>query len=313
MPFDNAWAADCEKFVGKSFDTEYKIAMTPLLQIISEETTDSGNFELTNSGGYGIMPDYVGRNPNYAEQRRGFNNVVYTKEKRLDAVIDYKTAKIDKMGECAKAGKRLAKSAQATVAELVLQMFRNAFNPAYVGGDGKPFAATDHPVASMGSEGRKYIPDPESGTFSNLGTDAFSVQAITSAQSKVGHFMTPDGLQFSANLDTVIIPPELEEKAKRFFGENANLLPETNNNDANPVQGMGYIVLKGGTGNAFTGKQWAVCDRELMKMVCAIVYTTKPMVVEQTATDKFWRQFTAYMDLGVGWGDARQIYFNNPA
>lgn len=73
--------------------------------------------------------------------------------------------------------------------------------------------------------GRTFEPDPDAGTYSNVTADAFSVSAITAAQVRANRFLTPDGLPFMCEFDTVLISPELEEKAKKLFGENARLCP----------------------------------------------------------------------------------------
>ena len=122
-------------------------------------------------------------------------------------------------------------------------------------------------------------------------------------------------MPFLCDFDTVLIAPELEEKAKKMFGENARLMPtqnpEDNTNAANPVYGMRYIVMGGGA-DGFTSKQWAVCDRRLMKELVNIVYNTRPTVMQSPQDNPLKDLYTAYADFGVGWGDARQIIFGNP-
>ena len=170
-------------------------------------------------------------------------------------------------------------------------------------------------LASLGSQGRRFEADTDAGTYSNISTDAFSVSAITAAQARANGFETPDGLPFLCDFDTVLISPELEEKAKKMFGENSRLMPmqnpDDNTNAANPVYGMRYIVMGGGA-DGFKGKQWAVCDRRLMKEIVNIVYNTRPTVMQTQQDNPLVDLYTAYADFGVGWGDARQIIFGDP-
>ena len=166
-------------------------------------------------------------------------------------------------------------------------------------------------MASKGSEGRTFVADEEAGTFSNLMTATLSVSAITDAQSKANRFVTPDGLPFLCEMDTLLVSPELEATAKKLLGDDARLDPESANHGANPVHGMKYIVIGGGS-DGFTGKQWAVCDRRLMKELFMIVYNTRPEVLESELDNPLKQLFTAYADFAVGWGDARQIIFSNP-
>lgn len=315
MPDFSAWKTDNYKFVGKAFDFSYANNLNKLMPIVGEVNAKSIDYEITGGGGYGEVPVYDGENLNMASNHRGFKTIITPVEHTLTMSVDYKAAKIDKFGETRKVGSKLGDSMAMTVYLHVLRMFANAWNPNRLGGDGKSWAAADHPVASKGSNGRTFIPDAEAGTYDNTSTDAFSVSAITAAQAKANRFVTPDGLPYMVDFDTVLVSPELEEKAKRMFGENAKLtptqLPGTDLNDANPVYGMKYIVMGGGS-DGFSANQWAVCDRRLMKELVNIVYNTKPMVLQNQQDNPLKDQYTVYADFGVGWGDARQIIFSNP-
>ena len=276
------------------------------------------DYELTGSGGYGEAPRYDGENLNEGSLKRGFKTVITPVEYTLSIPVGYKEAKVDKMGETKKVGTKLGDSMALTVYLHVLRMFANAWNTdgKHNGGDGVSWANAAHPVASRGSSGRTFVADTDAGTYSNISTDAFSVSAITAAQARANRFLTPDGMPFLCDFDTVLIAPELEEKAKKMFGENARLMPtgdpESAYNAANPVYGMRYIVMGGGA-DGFTSKQWAVCDRRLMKELVNIVYNTRPTVMQSPQDNPLKDLYTAYADFGVGWGDARQIIFGNPS
>lgn len=318
MPNVNAtaWKADNYKFVGKAFDFAYADRLNKLAPILGSVNSKSIDYEMAGIGGFGELTPYDGENLNMGEQKRAFKTIITPEEFTKSAKVGYKQAKVDKLGETKKVGTRLGDSAALTVYLHALRMFGHAFDAAYTGGDGKPFAATDHPVASMRGEGRRYIADPDAGTYSNLITDTLSVAAITKAQSNAARFVTPDGAPFLSEMDTVLVSPELEATAKKLFGENSNLRPVRNPDDdtnaANPVYDMGYIVVGGGR-DGFSAKQWAVCDRRLMKQLANIVYLTRPTVFNTELDNPLVDLYTAYVDFACGWGDARQIIFSNPA
>ena len=318
MPNVNAtaWKADNYKFVGKAFDYAYADRLNKLAPILGSVNSKSIDYELTGTGGFGELTPYDGENLNMGTQKRGFKTIITPEEFTKSAKVGFKQAKVDKLGETRKVGTRLGDAAALTVYLHALRMFGHAFDPIYTGGDGKSWAAADHPVASMRSEGRRYIPDPDAGTYSNLITETLSVSAITKAQSMAGRYLTPDGLPFLCQMDTVLVSPELEATAKKLFGENSNLRPVKNpdedTNAANPVYDMGYIVVGGGN-DGFTAKQWAVCDRRLMKQLANIVYITRPQVLNTELDNPLVDLYTAYVDFACGWGDARQIIFSNPA
>ena len=160
--------------------------------------------------------------------------------------------------------------------------------------------------------GRKFIVDEDAGSYSNVMSDALSVAAITAAQSMANRFITPDGLPFLCEMDTLLVSPELEATAKKLCGDDARLDPESAAHGANPVHGLKYIVVGGGE-DGFTKKQWAVCDRRLMKELFMLVYITKPQVLQSQLDNPLIDMYTAYADFGIGWGDARQIIFSDPA
>jgi len=312
----SSWKTDNYKFVGKAFDFAYANRLNKLSPVVGEVNANSIDYELTGSGGYGELARYEG-NLNEGSLHRGFKTIVRPEEFSLSIPVGYKEAKIDKMGETRKVGTKLGDSAALTVYLHVLRMFANAWNADgfHNGGDGVPWASASHPVASKGSSGRSFVADPDAGTYSNISTDAFSVSAITAAQARANRFLTPDGMPFLCDFDTVLISPELEEKAKKMFGENARLMPDkdpfTSDNGANPVYGMQYIVMGGGD-DGFSAKQWAVCDRRLMKELVNIVYNTRPKVMQSQLDNPLKDMYTAYVDFGTGWGDARQIIFGDP-
>ena len=317
MNFKN-WKTDNYAFVGKAFDYAYADRLNKLSPVIGEVNAKSIDYELTGSGGYGEAAVYDGETLNEGSLKRGFKTVITPVEYTLSIPVGFKEAKIDKLGETKKVGTKLGDSMALTVYLHVLRMFANAWTAdgSHNGGDGVPWASDKHPTASKGSSGRTFTPDESAGTYSNITTDAFSVAAITAAQARANRFLTPDGLPFLCDFDTVLIAPELEEKAKKMFGENARLMPVRNPDDdtnaASPVYGMRYIVMGGGA-DGFTARQWAVCDRRLMKELVNIVYNTRPTVMQSPQDNPLKDLYTAYADFGVGWGDARQIIFGNPA
>ena len=311
-----AWKTDNYKFVGKAFDYAYANRLNKLLSIVGTVNSNSIDYELTAGGGYGEMPRYDGNNLNEGAKKRGFKTVITPEEFSLSESVGYKQAKVDKSGECARVGKMLGNSAAMTVYVHLLRMFRNAFDANHVGGDGKPWAAADHPVASKGSQGRKFIPDPDAGTFSNKLATALTVDNITAAQAMAGRMTTPDGLPFLADMSLLLVSPELEATAKKICGDNGKFRPTrdpgSDTNAANPLADLQYMVMGGGS-DGFTKKQWAICDPTLMREMVKLVYITRPTVMRSELDNPLKDLYTGYVDFGAGWGDARQIIFSDPA
>ncbi len=308
---DMKWSSDLYPLINKTFESEYDKGIIPLKQIIEEVKYDGYTYKIENIGGYGELSLYSGDSATPLNQKRGFITTIQPAEYAGMVDVHFKNAKIDKSGEAHKVGTRLARSASMTVYMHLLRMFKDAYTgPA--GGDGQRWASNAHPVASKGDVDGVSVIDTDAGTYSNLINTELSVPAITAAQCKANGFLTPDGLPFLCDFDTLLVSPELEAKAKEICGADKSLiperLPESNLNSANPIYGMGYIVVKG-----FGAKQWAVCDRTLMKEAVKLIYNEKPTVLKNALDNPLISRFTAYVDFGLGWGDARQIIFSNPA
>ncbi|MBQ3096120.1 MAG: hypothetical protein IJC53_06790 [Clostridia bacterium] len=307
------WKTDNYSFVGKAFDYAYDQRMKKMRTIVSESDTNSASYILEGLGGYGEYLPYDGTDLNISRQRRGFATVISPEQFNMTVDIHRKQAKNDLLGETRKVGQRLGYGGAMSVYMKIIRTLGGAFD-GMVGGDGKTWAATDHPVASKGGADATYEVDTEAGTFSNLHTKSFSVEAITEAQSMANRFVTPDGLPFLCNMDLCLISPELEGKAKQFFGEHAKLTPERLPggalNDANPVADMSYMVIGGGDAG-FTGEQWAVCDRTLLKEIFCVVYNNRPEVLQAELDNPLIDRYVGYIDYAVGWGDARPIVFSN--
>ncbi|MBS7314903.1 MAG: hypothetical protein KIG74_00660 [Clostridiaceae bacterium] len=315
---NNAWKNDLYPLIDKVFDFEYRNRLGALRKIVSEVDSHSAEYRVEGMGGYGELPEYTGELHNM-DQRRGFVTVIRPVQKAGAIDIDYKYAKIDKSGEARSAGRRAAYSAAMSVYMGVLRMFGSAFDKSVLGGDGKPWAAADHPIASDHDEDGVAIADAEAGTYSNLITDELSVAAITKANIMANRFVTPDGLPFLTDYFSngiLLVSPELEGKAREICGPQAKMSPQLNpdsaNNAANPVCGMQYMVIGGGD-VGFTAKQWAVADASLLRECAKVIYISRPTVIRAALDNPLIARVVPYVDFGVGWTDARPIIFSNPA
>ena len=293
------WQNDLYPLVTKRFSDRYAQRTDVMKLVIGEETIDRVDSREEGIGGYGEIPDYDGTTIPELDQKRGFVKIYTPKEKAAKASISYKKAKVDMSGEAKKTGTRLADSLAMTRLMDFYRMFANGFSASYVGADSKALFAIDHPVNN----------EAGADTFSNLITSVFSISAITAAQTSARRFVTFDGLPFLCQFDLALISPELEPKAKEFFGKEAKLIPESAEHGANPVYGLKYFVIDG-----FTAKQWAVGDAMLIKEYMKIVNITKPMVLyNKEASNPLIAFYTAYADYILGWSEARMIIGSNPA
>lgn len=316
MPNLTAWKTDNYKFVGKAFDYELKNGRDKaLFALIGQETTKSIDYELTGRGGFGELQKYDG-SLKTLQPRRGFKKIITPEEYIGTYDIHRKQWKNDMFGETRRAGEDLAISANKTVYLYMLRMFANAYSAKQLGGDNKAWAATDHPVASKMDAGRSYVADPEAGTFSNLITTELSTKGIDAARILASRYVTPAGMPYLGEYNTLLVSPELEPMAKKLLGENAKVRPQKDpdsaENAASSISDMdGYIVVGGGA-EGFSAKQWAICDRKMLAKTALIVYNEKPSVMDGNNSNPLVQTWVAYADFDMGFGDARPIVFSNP-
>ncbi|MCL2080690.1 MAG: hypothetical protein FWH16_01175 [Oscillospiraceae bacterium] len=309
-----AWKSDNHKFVGKAFEIAYNNRMSALKEICGEVSdNNTADYTLEGLGGFHEYAPYNGTTLTAGTCKRGFSTIIIPREFNLSVDIGYMEAKTDQIGVTRKAGAQLGNSGAMTVYAHLLRLFGGAFNKDMPGGDGRPWASDKHWQASKGSANRVSLPDEAAGTFSNMIKEELSTAAITKAQILASRFVTPDGLPFLCEMDTLLVSPELEPKAKELCGVNAKLAPVLNpdgdTNAANPIYGMRYLVIGGGR-DGFTKNQWAVCDSRLMKETVMLVYNEKPRVLQIELDNPLIDRYVGYACFGVGWGDARSIIFS---
>ncbi|MGE5328006.1 MAG: hypothetical protein ACM3KR_00660 [Deltaproteobacteria bacterium] len=292
------WADDMYPIVLKRFQDRLDKRTDLIKSVIGYEPLKTSNqYADEGMGGYGYVPDYNGTAITELNQKRGFKTTYTPKEKAAKATVQYKYAKIDQSGEAKKAANKMADSLAMTQVRDFYNLFAKGFNASITGADGVSLFNSAHKVNNTDAD-----------TFSNTGTSAFSIAAITDSQTKAQRFKTFDGLDFDCDFDLCLIAPELEPKAKEFFGKEAKLIPESAENGANPVAGMKYVVIKG-----FTAKQWAVADSLLLKDYLKMVEITAPMVIPNKPDNPLIQEYIGYMDYVMGWSDARAIFGHNPA
>lgn len=295
------WADDMYPIVLKRFQDRLENKFSMIKSTIGfKKLTTSNQYADEGIGGYGYLSKYNGTTIPEMNQKRGFKSL-YTPEERVGkATIAYKYAKIDQSGEATKAGSKMSNSIAITVVRDFYNLFAYGYNPAVImsGGDSKALFAIDHPINN----------EAGADTFSNLGTSVFSIAAITAMQAAVQRWKTFDGADFDCDFDLVGIAPELEPKAKEFFGKEAKLIPESAENGANPVAGTKYIVIKG-----LSAKQWFGADSSLLKDYLKMVEITAPMVIPNKPDNPLIQEYIGYADYTFGWSDARAIFAQNPA
>ena len=313
-----AWKTDNYKFVGKEFDYSYVdfLSKQGIMSLIGSELTNSIDYEITGMDGYGELQPYDGTNLVHGTPKRGFKTIITPKEFNLTRDLGMKQVKVDRTGQSNKTGKYLGRSAAITRYLYALRMIARAYDSNYVGGDGKKWAATDHPIASKYSEGRGYIADADAGTFSNLFTGKLGTKTIDDMRRAGRDYVAPTGLPMALKHDMLLVSSKLEAQAASLLGRGRQYRPmkdpESAENAASTISDMQWMVVGDGK-DGLQGEQFAICDSTMLKEVALVVDITPPKVMETELDNPLIQRFVAYADFGYGFGDARPIIFSTGA
>ncbi len=293
------WADDLYPIVLKRFQDRLEKRTSLIKSTIGyEKLSTSNQYAEEGIGGLGLVPEYNGTTIQELNGKRGIKKIYTPAEHAAKTSIGYKYAKIDQSGEAKKAGNKMADALSITQIRDFYNLFARGFDANYAGADLVSLFSAAHPINN----------EAGADTYDNAGTLIFSVSAITTSQTRAQRFKTFDGQDFDCEFNLALISPELEPKAKEFWGKEAKLLPQSAENGANPISDFKYIVIKG-----FSAKQWAVADALLLQDYIKMVEITSPMVIPNKPDNPLIQEYIGYMDYIFGWSDARCIIGHNPA
>jgi len=128
----------------------------------------------------------------------------------------------------AKFSRSMARGMQHTKEVKGANILNNGFSTSYLGGDGKPLFATDHPLAG-------------GGTWSNkLGTPADLAEAsIEDILIQISQAKDDRGIPIAMKAKKMVVHPNNTFNAHRLM--NSSLRPGTSDNDPNAMKDMGMI------------------------------------------------------------------------
>jgi hypothetical protein len=171
-------------------------------------------------------------------------------------------------------------------------VFNDSFDGS-LGPDGVYLCSASHPVG----------PDNTGTTRDNLGTEAFSYEAMKNARQYMRAWTDGQGNPYMANGKLALLPIELEDLALEIFGANGK--PGSVLNDGSAVRAMGYRAWDW----LSDAESWWLIDtirsKRFLKWYNFGGYET--MVVEETTTDIVYEFKMTYV---YGWRHWSFVYGN---
>jgi hypothetical protein len=174
----------------------------------------------------------------------------------------------------------------------------NAFETgaAFLGADGKPLCATDHPsTASDGPAAR-----------SNKGTSELSHASLQATKLLLRNTRDDRGGRISVVPDTLLVGPTLEELSYELV-KSDKVIDSSNWNPS--IHEGRYKVL---VWDEITDNSWFLIDSHYSKMFLNWFDRVPLEFAMEEEFDTFVAKFRAYMRYEAGWSDWVWVYGNTP-
>lgn len=213
--------------------------------------------------------------------------------------VQYELAKDDQVGVIRQLTQGLALSAKETREADFWGLFNHAFDTTYVGGDGRPLCAPDHP-------------SPVNPVVqSNVGNGALTHANYVAARQRMRKFTDWHNRPIVNIPDMLIVPVDLEEQA--LVIAHSQLKPGTQNNDINVVNQQPDWRLKVVVCEYLDDpNNWFLVNTKYSKKHLHYLVREKLRLWNDSGSDLVLT-FAGYYRVAFGFSDWRWIYGSNVA
>lgn len=251
-------------------------------------------------GSLGLMEEWekTGNQVAYEDISKGFKATYVHKKYSKGLIIERELLEDDQYSEIKKRTKALSQSVYYTRQYYAASVFNNAFNPNYVGPDGKPLCATDHPLAPGSTK-----------IFSNAGNYTLTADNLETVRNIMMSWTDDKGNILGINPDTLIVPPALRKAALVIADSDKE--PDTNYNNINVWHGTVDVIEFPFLTDS---NAWFLVDMKRMKNFLNWFDRRLP-VLEQDKED-FNTEVAKYKVVArfsFGWDDPTFIFGCNPS
>jgi hypothetical protein len=294
------------RFILPIIRREWFLRMTSIIAPVSQfygvEGSQSAEEYAQGIGDFGLVPEY---NSSTAEGQPGsisydnFNplweKTFVHKEYALGVAIERKLWDDGRTGTIRQRGRTLGNAFGTTIAVQQASIFNNAFSSSYLGADGKPLCATDHPVR----------PGDLASVGSNKQSLALDYANVVSAIQAGKRYKDDRGNPMPRIFNRLVVPIELEAKA--YEVTNAINKPGTADNDANFLgsQGLQTVVDPYLT----SAKNWFMVDPLNAPDHLKWYWRVRPETTVDPSSDyNLVARYRGYYRASFGWDDYRWIF-----
>ena len=285
---------------------------SPVFPLFGVDTSSSSVEYSQGAGTFGRIPEYNSDQAENSSSAIPFSsfNPLYEKtfthrEFALGVAIERKLVADNKSGIIKREAAKLGHSFGTTRAFHASSVFSDAFSTTAaedgadtVGGDAVALCSASHPTS---------INDAAT-LIDNLGSTAFSYDAIV-ATLLIGADLNDDkGNPMPAMYDTVVVPTALADEA--WVIANSDLKPGGANNDANYVGAQGLKVIV--DPYLTSAVDWFMVDSRLANIHLLWFNRELPEINLDPSSDfNLVARYAGYMRYSYGWDDFRFIFGHN--
>lgn len=227
----------------KIFMDEFQIPESAVIKLFSQEKSNKAVEYDYSIGGMGDLTEFDGT-INYGDFQ-GQYRVSYTHKEWVRGIkIERKLVDDDQYGVINNRPKALALVTKRTEAKHACSIFNNAFNTSvFAGGDTYALCASAHTWKGTGT------------TQSNAGSTELSKTSLATARLAMRDFKDETDNILNVMGDTLVVPPELEEKAWEITMSDKTV--DNANNNANFFKGRYKVIVEP---YLTSSKNWFVVD-----------------------------------------------------
>ncbi len=274
----------------KIFYETYDQIPTMLPDLFNMQTTSNPYETDVSIGTMGAFPKFEGT-VEYDRPYQGYKKTYEFPEFAHGFRIERKLFDDDRYNEINKQPAGLAIGAARRREEDGSNIFNNAFNTNFTGGDGKALCVTDHPSQSGGAD------------RSNKGTTALSHASLQDTKNLMRAFVDDRGGKISVVPDTLLVPVALEETAWELI-ESAKKIDTAENNPNIHYGKYKLIVWDYLTDDS----NWFLLDSRYARLFLNWFDRIPLEFAMEEDFDTFVAKYRAYMRYESGWSDWIWIY-----
>lgn len=274
----------------KVFDDNFKEWPEQYSKVFNVYTSSKQDETDSAVTGFGLLEEHTESEPlKYEDVLQGYDYKYTHKTYRKGFSISREMYEDDQYNVMKKKAAALARATRRTIEYYAASVLNNAFSTSYLGGDGKPLCADDHPRLDGGT------------AQDNKGTTALGEASLEAAILAMRGQKDDKGMKIQVIPTMLVVPPALENTA-RILVESTQRTG-TPNNDINPLKGSLEVFVYDWLTDT---NNWFLIDKNQAEL--NFFWRVKPEFKQDESFDTDAALFKVRTRFSYGFSDWRGVY-----